>query len=563
MKAKLYLTAALTAVLALAAACTADDLGHPEDIPQGNNPAPDASAVLTITVTDGAYAPATEATDANPATRAAEHGYATEFTAGDRIGLYVVKMDKGVHLTHKNLCLTYDGKAWTLPASVELTHESSDVYYYAYYPWQDGPADNMVNTAALAAGAMVLPEGFFDPLIRGWQPSRNQSTYAAYTASDLMVASGNLSPRTDGDGWELRFTMEHQMGLVVINIPATRCTYTETIDGVPVSKSYYLYNGTPTPNYWRENPGTARYLININSYPFNLPGSYYTPALEKKKYKVVANNSDFQPGKYHRYIIDGGETVTVERALAEGDFYMKDGSIVKGDATGASPAMPSDVQADCLGVVCWVGEKDYSGTMRHWTQTDWKQGDRLLMRDHPACTHGIVAALRDASDNALPWSSDSQTYLYDWGQSFSSFTQEEEADRDLIYDSNMNFGYCRSRLLSLFRDKTSARTEAYDAIGQYARSTSVPQDCSGWYFPGNYEIKAMCLGTLNLSDDQGMRGKLNVQFVKAGGKAFKEDIYWSLDDLESKAYSLDFSTRASGGYKPKTESHYVRAVLAF
>ena len=104
-------------LMVLVGACTADDGFVPSP---GEAPATSAPP-LTITVTDGAYAPAPAANDEDdattPATRAVERGYGTEFTAGDKIGLYeVTEKERGdggseysVIIQNRNLCLTYDG----------------------------------------------------------------------------------------------------------------------------------------------------------------------------------------------------------------------------------------------------------------------------------------------------------------------------------------------------------------------------------------------------------------------------------------------------------------------
>lgn len=87
---QLYRTAVLLTLLMLAAACTPDDAFDNAAPGNGTDPA----AVLTIIVTDGAYAPEASAANAAtdngaPVTRAVENGFATGFTAGDQIGLYV------------------------------------------------------------------------------------------------------------------------------------------------------------------------------------------------------------------------------------------------------------------------------------------------------------------------------------------------------------------------------------------------------------------------------------------------------------------------------------------
>ena len=110
----LYRTAVLLLLLMLAAACTRDDTF--DDAAPGN--ATDPAAPLTIIVTDGAYAPEASAANAAtdngaPVTRAVENGFATGFTKGDKIGLYVADAKvygpgnlNDLRITASNLCLT-------------------------------------------------------------------------------------------------------------------------------------------------------------------------------------------------------------------------------------------------------------------------------------------------------------------------------------------------------------------------------------------------------------------------------------------------------------------------
>ena len=149
----LYRTAVLLLLLMLAAACTRDDTL--DDAAPGNGTGP--AAPLTITVTDGAYAPEASAAnaatdDGAPVTRAVENGYATGFTKGDQIGLYVVDAEvyapgnlNDLRITASNLCLTYDGTRWTLPPDTELEYDPAkgrDILYFAYYPYQANMSGN-------------------------------------------------------------------------------------------------------------------------------------------------------------------------------------------------------------------------------------------------------------------------------------------------------------------------------------------------------------------------------------------------------------------------------------
>lgn len=87
----------------------------------------DTRTPITITVTDGGYTPddaARQSTarsdirqnaDNRPSTRAVDNGYATTFTAGDQIGLYIVKSDGTYAAENIPLTLTVNGsgmRAW-------------------------------------------------------------------------------------------------------------------------------------------------------------------------------------------------------------------------------------------------------------------------------------------------------------------------------------------------------------------------------------------------------------------------------------------------------------------
>lgn len=172
-------------LMVLVGACTADDGFVPWP---GEAPATSAPP-LTITVTDGAYAPAPTADDEDdataPATRAVERGYGTEFTAGDQIGLYeVIEKEQGNGSSlyrlsaNYNLCLTYTGTAWALPEGAELTPErqadGSRTHYYAYYPWQKDMDGKTVGPPGLAterpSGTPWPPRSFSTPLSTSGNP---------------------------------------------------------------------------------------------------------------------------------------------------------------------------------------------------------------------------------------------------------------------------------------------------------------------------------------------------------------------------------------------------------
>ena len=568
-------------LVVLAAACTADDDGF-ITTPSPDSPATSAPP-LTITVTDGAYAPAPTANDEDaataPATRAVERGFATEFTAGDQIGLYeVIEKEQGNGESHynvitKNLCLTYNGTAWTLPTGAELTPERPGdgirIHYYAYYPWQKD--EDMVGKIVRDEEGYIVnqtgkpwtPREFFAPLIDTWMPASSQSTYAAYTACDLMVSRGTVTQRTDGaDGFELRFEMEHQMALAVVRVPSTEYTYSEIVSGIETKKSYRLYTGMSTRGAcWQENSHTARLLVNPQGQTKGIGGYYYTAELKKCSFSVRTVGREGTPGTYRLYTIDGGKAEVKERPLKEGDFYMRDGSILPQEAAEGRD-LPADVQKDCLGVVFWVGENNG----RHWTQTEYLYGDHLLMRDHPQCTRGMAVALRDASQGAA-WATGegAAERLYDWAKDFGGFTHAEQADWEEIKVSDSNHGYRSSRLMKLYGAYHSKTTfPAYGGIDTYAVAHPAPDGSSGWFFPGKYELAMMCYGMADNYEEKptDRRDLLNGLFPKAGGEAFRGR-YWSSQNDIINAWAIDFDGSTRYGSEPKSNTYRVRAVIAF
>ena len=531
------------ALILMLAACTSDALD--ELPPAGTDP---DVRPLTITVSDGGMY-------ATGQTRAQERGYSTVFTEGDCIGLYVVKDGT---LEVKNLCLTLQGGKWTLPAGASQLFYSPDKSYHAYYPYQK---DNYMN-------GKVSPgdEDFFKSVVQLWSVNPDQSTYAQYTASDLMTARGVYNNHT------LSFAMEHRMSLFILQVPATKYTYTEKIDSREISKSYYRYTAVISENlYWQENPYTARLLVNTKSLALLDPEPYkYYYNGAKETFKLKYSQLNLQPGKYTVHTLDDSKVTEKFRPLKAGDYYMQDGSILPGDED-VKP-FRDELQESCLGVVFWVGEIDGM----HWTRTGSKEGDRLLMRDHPECVHGMVVAMRDVSSQKVKWATGKGTteHIYKWAQkSFNEFTSEEQADWEEILASDIYFGYCSSRLMPLYGSRHSDTTfPVYDAIADYAATHPAPTGSSGWFLPGSHELATLCFGAPTSFTESGstyyyknlqMLNKINPQIDKAVGDKLIGK-YWSGNEWGSldKVWHVDVTT-PDYGVKLKTNTYKVRAVLAF
>ena len=528
------------ALILMLAACTSDALD--ELPPAGTDP--DARP-LTITVSDGGMY-------ATGQTRAQERGYSTVFTEGDRIGLYVVK-DKTLEV--ENLCLTLQGGKWTLPAGTSQLLYSPDRSYHAYYPYQD----NSYMSGRVSPG----DEDFFKSVVYDWPVKINQSTYAQYTASDLMTARGEYY----GIKYTLSFEMKHRMSLFILQVPATKYNYTEMIDGQEISKSYYRYTKRGDNNaFWQENPYTARLLVNTKTDKQSMPTDYeYFVSETKKTYSFTYSDLNLQPGRYTVITVNGGAVTEKTRALMEGDFYMKDGGILPQE--DVPNKMSGEESKNCLGVVFWVGEIERI----HWTQTSYLYGDHLLMRDHPECVHGMVVAMHDAPKGVYATGKGATEDAFNWAKSFSEFTPGERDDWEKIEDSDATFGYRNSRLMALYGSRHSETTfPARDAIATYAAAHPAPAGSSGWFLPSRYELATLCFGApTNFAESESpyfykhlkMLKEINPQIVMAAGNKLTGE-YWSSSELGTSAWQVDLDT-PNYNAKPKNNTYKVRAVLAF
>lgn len=524
------------ALILMLAACTSDALD--ELPPAGTDP--DARP-LTITVSDGGMY-------ATGQTRAQERGYSTVFTEGDCIGLYVVKDGT---LEVKNLCLTLQGGKWTLPAGASQLLYSPDKSYHAYYPYQN---DSDMN-------GKVSPgdEDFFKYVVDEWPVNPDQSTYAQYTASDLMTARGMYNNHT------LSFAMEHRMSLLILQVPATKYNYTEKIDGREISKSYYRYTAVISENsYWQENPCTARLLLNTTDPTHLNPGPYkYYYNGTKETFNLKYSQLKLQPGKYTVHTLDDSKVTEEFRSLKAGDYYIQDGSILPGDEV--SNLSRDELRKSCLGVVFWVGEIEGI----HWTQTGRKKGDRLLMRDHPECVHGMVVAMDDTSSQEMKWATGkgATEHIYEWAESFKDFTSGEQADWEEIQKSDIAFGYYSSRLMALYGSRNSDTTfPVYDAIATYATTHPAPTGSSGWFLPGRNELATLCFGVpTRFADDYTqlnmLKKTINPQIDKADGDKLTGE-YWSSDGTRTVVWCVNLALPGYG-VRSKTDTYKVRAVLAF
>lgn len=249
----------------------------------------ETESVLTLKVSSNGFASEAD-------TRATESGYATIFTAGDKIGVFAQKGDM-TDSRVSNLCLTAkndgNGSLVWLDADGNSPLNIPQATYYAYYPWKEG-----LTTV---------------PTSDTWTLPTNQSDYKDYTAADLMSATGIVN------GKSLSFNMQHQMALVVIDLPRA---------------NYPLSNYAPGTQFTGFSPcrmsdGTYRYLVKPDT-DFTLSGSY---ANASGTVEWVSTAQKIAVGNYTIFTVDGGSSTAIPKShtLQADDYHIKDGSLVVKD----------------------------------------------------------------------------------------------------------------------------------------------------------------------------------------------------------------------------------------
>lgn len=410
--------------------------------------AQDKALQLTISVTDGGYT-STE----GKTTRAVENGYTTEFTEGDACGLYMVRGGKPVY---SNVKLTAEkdaatgGIMWKTDGTT-LAAGMDGESYYLYYPYQ---ADMAGKTATPAEGAVMTDAEFFKPLIDGWQPGDDQSTHAAYTASDLMTAGGSTTGT--GNTIHLSFAMKHRMALAVIEMPKTVYKFIDANVPDYTVGAEATFTGTAKP--LRMADGTYRYLVH-SSMP-TIEGCYDGG---NREFTITTSASHPVVGEYKRYKVDGAaETIKnvtyAESGIARiGDFYCtKD----NGTTGYLIPKEADETTVQAAKVVGIVFQTDKS-------RIGAKEKEKLGGEGN---VHGLVMAVKNIATRQA-WGL--------FGMDEGLTTCRTKADN---YNDISGYGNCEH--IRTNRGNFDSYP-AFKAADGYNTTCPVPATTTGWYLPAS------------------------------------------------------------------------------
>ena len=431
------------ALLLLLVSCTQEEFPAVQDKAQQ----------LTISVTDGGYTSAVENMKTRVETRAVENGYTTEFTEGDACGFYMVRGGKPVY---SNVKLTAEkdaatgGIMWKTDGTT-LAAGMDGESYYLYYPYQ---ADMAGKTATPAEGAVMTDAEFFKPLIDGWQPGDDQSTHAAYTASDLMTAGGSTTGT--GNTIHLSFAMKHRMALAIIEMPKTVYKFIDANVPDYTVGAEATFTGTAKP--LRMADGTYRYLVH-SSMP-TIEGSYDEG---NREFTITTSASHPVVGEYKRYKVDGAaETIKnvtyAESGIARiGDFYCTKNN---GTTGYLIPKEADETTVQAAKVVGIVFQTDKS-------RIGAKEKEKLGGEGN---VHGLVMAVKNIATRQA-WGL--------FGMDEGLTTCRTKADN---YNDISGYGNCEHIRTNRGNfDSYPAFKAAYD----YNTTCPVPATTTGWYLPAS------------------------------------------------------------------------------
>lgn len=538
-------------LMLLAASCTKEEFPAAQDKVQQ----------LTISVTDGGYASADGKT-----TRAVENGYTTEFTEGDACGLFVVRgsyQDK--KMIYSNVKLTAERDAatgslvWKPEAGTTLAGGLQDEVYYLYYPYRSD-LDNTVISNLLKHAIENPQESFFKPIMNNWPVKTDQSSYADYTASDLMTAS--CTPTLDNGTLRLNFVMAHELSLAVIEMPKTvyKFTNARVPDYTIPSEATFASAAKPL----RMTDGTYRYLL-----PASLPtieGSY-----DGGNRVFTITPSHTVSGKYKRYKIDGAATTVKNYTVQRGDYLLADGNLLPRET-----AVTEEQKANIAAIVYWTpADTDPAGRKTPANLTD----DKIMAKDHPNCTHGLAVSVRNVS-TGMEWQE------YDWFhgsvqkfQKSDEFNPIDKTDYASIVQSgeerNYIRGYQYTKMILAYNyycmriKKLNLMVKPVNTLANFSNSNPAPKTSTGWFIPSAKELYMLYSKDedkihKNFFPTEETRKIIDKYLLAIGGDLLENQDYWTSVEFDvGNAIFIGFKGDARIYSTGKTNKATVRAVCAF
>lgn len=494
-------------------------------------------------------------TNDDPQSRVTEDdvdSYATVFTEGDAMGIYIV--DENVAIRKNLKAVKNQDGSWGVAEKLYY-YEGAD--YIAYFPYDENLSD-----------ANIKSEEDIVAYFENNKFTTDQSSLENYYACDLLTARVNAQDVSQDN--TVKFTFSHERAMMEFVIPTYQFKTTNDENAYYYSAPLGLSITIGGDNYKPRSMGNCVYRCIVKPSTDGTPLSFegkFTDA--KKNVPVTFNASGIVlaanncKGYNIKYTIEGSEvsvTVPEQRAIEVGDYYYSDGSIC-----------PKDFAANpegCIGVIF---------------STNTNNEPTLAGGE---CTHGYVLSLHNATGHASDISSIWNYHM--WSQDPADLSAldltTETSVANLLSDMK---GYDYTQILiseGVVDNGSNCLKQAilsYGVEGNATAKYAAPLCTSGWFVPsvGQYIELIKNLGENSSFDGtKTVTGSeysaINTALTKVGGQIDKDggtnnNRFWSSNTSDTnKAFLLELKSDkceiwSKEGYNNSSAYARIRPILAF
>lgn len=450
--------------------------------------------------------------------------YRTNFSDGDKIGIFAVNGDKEVFIN--NVQATYNAGAWGIDGGrLSCTEDLESVTFYAYYPYRENITLD------------VAKEDPFETVVKNWTVDSDLSG-DKYTSNDLMTGE------TSADGSTITFVMNHRMALMVAELPSVTYNFINEVSPEFASYSVSLRDvkftvgeQVITPYFDRETT-TYRVLVNPVTNVEAIGGSFISSVDNGlKKYSIDA--TQLKAGEYIYCEIDGG-LQTVDHELKVGDLVYSNGALVSVDNN-------APVSDDCVGVVYFVGNPMPSVQYPFTADNEftYTQGQDALLRDHSGCTHGLVLGLKENANITFGEKDEIRVWYRTEFAERNSYIDLSPMEWDGSASTgklngtprNQRLGYNHTEVIKKYAE-AMGKSLLVNSLESY--SLTAPGISSGWFLPSVGDLRAM---VTNWETINAQLGKID------GCDKLKNDIYYWSSTERSNTSMFGVQLTGSGSTK--------------
>lgn len=525
-----------------------------------DTPMQDKNIPLTIEITAEGF---DGEADASPSTRHSESDNATIFEASDIVGLFAVRNigtpDAAIIDGINNIQLQYTPatdastpSVWEPVDATNILYYYADVTYIAYYPYKEGiTIDLTQGKDAILASFAEKPE---------LQPAADQSTLAAYAASDLMTASGTATDTDNPNRKLLSLSFTHSYSLLVLKTnrksakyisPDGTFNYHPDVTGLIADADASDMKVWDIKAFKKANGVFHAIVKNVNS---TLSGSYATGGMLVELNQSPTGLAYLKKGKRYECTVNTpmpGTVGATKRPVKVGDFYFEDGTIWPGGGDGVQEPQPPKTS---IGVVFWTRNPAVGYEYGF-------KGDPMLGADHPHCNHGLV--LYKQTMTITRWDHDSSYSIDYWIKSTNPFP-------GITFDiTAQNFcqGYSSTKAMRKFITNNSQGINELNILTAMAGAENIA-GTSGWYIPSFAETSLIIHGEGNYSGTAG-RDLMNQQLRKLDLGSEIGDDYdtpWTSTEqigLEQARNIMVVNYDGTSSAISKQSTKAIRIVLAF